>query len=77
MEEPGSGNGELIEKFAEAALDELVELDVIKEELDDWIDNSEGNMMDLLHKFEKYDYEDDYDYYDPPNYSQWSTNKRH
>ena len=77
MEEPGSGNGEFIEKFAEAAMDELVELDVIKEELDDWIDNSEGNMMDLLHKFEKYDYDDVYDYYDPPNYSQWSTNKRH
>ena len=54
MGDLGSGNGEFIEKFAEAAMDELDELDVIKEELDDWIDNSEGKMIDLLHKFEKY-----------------------
>ena len=71
MGDLGSGNGEFIEKFAEAAMDELDQLDVIKEELDDWIDNSEGKMIDLLHKFEKYD--DEYDYYDPPNYPQWST----
>ena len=39
MEDLGSGNGEFIEKFAEAAMDELDQLDEIKEEFLNFIKN--------------------------------------